>query len=75
VLGVVPWKKETLQRAIEAAIAIKIVKNRSNILKELALIIANTGDIKWATSTAKRIPDAKIKDNTLTEIQYRIEKK
>lgn len=43
--------------------------NQLAIYKEIALAIANTGDILWATTIAQKIPDIKTKERTLAEIR------
>jgi hypothetical protein len=44
-------------------------------LQAIAVAVTKTGDTQWAVSIAQRIPDAEIRDNTLTEIREKLEKK
>ncbi|MGD2090456.1 MAG: hypothetical protein PVH61_30065 [Candidatus Aminicenantes bacterium] len=60
---------------VEAAHSIKDNLYKSSVLRNTAMVIAKNGDTSWAISIAKGIPDMKIKDNTLSEIQQRMEKK
>jgi hypothetical protein len=60
---------------VEAAHSIKDNLYKSSVLRSTAMVIAKNGDTSWAISIAKGIPDMKIKDNTLSEIQQRMEKK
>lgn len=75
VQGVVPWKKETCQQMIKAAMTIKSFKESSSIIKELALTAAKTGDIARAISVAENIPVKEIRNNVLKELREKIGEK
>lgn len=68
-------KVKELEELQDAANSILDIKTKSNALNSLALAIAKTGDIQWATSIAKKIPDLKIRTSALKAIRQRIEKK
>jgi hypothetical protein len=63
------------EELMEAANSITDNTDKSNALKILALNIAERGNIPWAASVARSIPDEEIKNTTLTIIRQRIEKK
>jgi hypothetical protein len=67
-------KKEIYQRLIEE-VKILADSRSSRLLGKIALGIAGTGDITWATAVAEKIPDMKIRTSTLKTIRERIEKK
>jgi hypothetical protein len=60
---------------VRAALTIESSKEGSSIIKELALTVAKTGDIPWATSVAENIPVKDIRNNVLKEIREKIEEK
>lgn len=59
----------TYEELMEAVNYIKDNTDKSNILKILALEIAENGNIPWAASVARSIPDEEIKNRTLKQIQ------
>jgi hypothetical protein len=63
-----PWNRETLQQAIEETIAIESNIDKARILKDLALVIARTGDRKWAESIADSIKNPGIKKEAFEKI-------
>lgn len=71
----IPWKKETCQRVVRAALTIESSTERSSIIQELALTVAKTGDIARAISVAEYIPVKDIKNKVLKELREKIEKK
>jgi hypothetical protein len=73
--GNIPWQKETCQQVIEVAITTKSIKERSSVIKELALTVAKTGDIPRAISVAEYILNKKIRNNVLKELREKIGKK
>lgn len=68
------WEKKIYQRVIDE-IGTLAGYHSSRLLRKIVLWIAKTGDIQWATSIAQKIPDRKIKNNTLTEIREKIGEK
>jgi hypothetical protein len=71
----IPWKKEICQRVIEVAITTKSIKERSSVIKELALTVAKAGNIPRAISVAEYILDKRIRDNVLKELREKIGEK
>jgi hypothetical protein len=67
-------KKEIYQRVVEEVKTLT-GSSSSRLLRKIALGIAGTGDITWATAVAEKIPDMKIRTNALKTIRQRIEKK
>lgn len=65
----------TYEELLEAINSIKDNTDKSNTLKIFALMIAERGNIPWAASVARSIPDEEIKNTTLTKIRQRIKKK
>lgn len=61
-------EKEIFIAAVNAANTITFWRNKSLALKATAIAIQYTGDIKWAESVARQIPDTEIRDDTLKEI-------
>jgi hypothetical protein len=55
--------------AINAANNISYWRNKSLALQAIASALAKTGDIQWAESVARGIPDNETKEQTLKEIQ------
>jgi hypothetical protein len=67
--------RKAFEDLVEAAHSIKDNLYKSSVLRITAMVIAKNGDTSWAISIVKGIPDMKIKDNTLSEIRQRKEKK
>jgi hypothetical protein len=68
-------KVKELEELQDAANSILDKKTKSNALNSLALAIAKTGDVQWATFIAEKIPDLKIRTSALETIRQRIEEK
>ena len=74
-IGDSQWKREMFLRVTAAAETITTIKKRYELIKEIALAVAKTGDIQWATSIANSIPYVDIKTSAMKEIRERIKKK
>jgi len=61
--------------ALNVAETISDRRHKSLALQAIAVAVTKTGDTQWAVSIAQRIPDAEIRDNTLTEMREKLEKK
>lgn len=67
-IGDIQWKREMFLRVMESVRTILTIKERYELIKEIAVDIAKTGDIQWATSIANSIPYVDIKTSALQEI-------
>jgi hypothetical protein len=69
-----PWKKEIYQVVIDEVNDLPAFWS-TKLLRKTSLWIAGTGDIPWASSVAKSIPNEDIKNSTLKQIREKVEKK
>jgi hypothetical protein len=67
--------EKAFEDLLDAAHSIKDNTDKSNALKILALNISERGNIPWAASVARSIPDEEIKNRALQEIRERIKRK
>ena len=74
-IGDIRWKREMFLRVTAAAKTILTIKERYELIKEIAVAVAKTGDIQWATSMAEGIPYEDIKTSALKQIREKIEGK
>ncbi len=63
-----PWTGEALRKALKETLTMKGDKEKAMFLRDLAYIIARTGDRKWAEEVARGIPDEKIKNSALKQL-------
>jgi hypothetical protein len=61
--------QKTYEELLEAANSINNHTDKSNALKTFALMMAGRGNIPWAESVARSIPDEDIKKSTLKEMK------
>jgi len=64
----IPWSREALWQAFDEAMTIKSNIDKAKFLKDLALVIARTGDRKWAESIADSIKNPGIKQEAFEKI-------
>ncbi|MGD2090459.1 MAG: hypothetical protein PVH61_30080 [Candidatus Aminicenantes bacterium] len=74
-IGDIQWKREMFLRVTAAVKKLTAVKERYELIKEIAVDIAKTGDIQWAESLAESIPYKDIKTSARQEIREKEEKK
>lgn len=67
--------EDILKQSIEVAGTIKNKLGKSLLLRKIAVYLAETGHIQWASSTAQKIPENKIKESALKEIRRKYDEK